>query len=112
MDPIQISDESALDATFAAPFILLFKHSLVCPISARAFEEYRAFLSKHPDVATGWLDVIGSRPLSLGLAERTGVKHESPQALLLEGGVVRWHASHQAITVASLEEAWGKSAAD
>ncbi len=54
-----------------------------------------------------WIDVIGQRPLARAIAERTNVRHESPQALLLEGGEVRWHASHGAITQESLAEATG-----
>jgi bacillithiol system protein YtxJ len=45
------------------------------------------------------------RPLSLAVAERTGVAHESPQVILLSGGRARWHASHRAVTLAALREA-------
>ena len=58
---------------------------------------------------SAWLDVIGQRSLSLDVSERTGVMHESPQALLLQTGRVLWHASHGAITVASLGEAFAHS---
>jgi bacillithiol system protein YtxJ len=33
------------------------------------------------------------------------VTHESPQALWIQDGAVIWHASHGAITQASLKEA-------
>lgn len=55
---------------------------------------------------TRWIDVVDQRPLSQGVARRTGVRHESPQALLFTGGRCVWHASHGAITVASLSAAW------
>ena len=45
------------------------------------------------------------RPLSLAIAERTGVAHESPQVILLSGGRPCWHASHRAVTLAALREA-------
>jgi len=105
MQPTQITEESAVDAACGAPLFLLVKHSLVCPISARGFGEYEAFLEAHPDTPTGWIDVIGSRPLSLLTAERTGVKHESPQALVLKEGKAVWHASHLAITRDALAQA-------
>jgi bacillithiol system protein YtxJ len=103
--PDRLCTDDALAAALAAPRYLLFKHSTTCPISAAAFAQYRRFAEAHPDVATGWIDVIDDRPLARAVAERTGVRHESPQALLLDGGEVRWDASHGAITVASLEQA-------
>jgi bacillithiol system protein YtxJ len=105
--PARLRTDAELAAAFAAPRYLLFKHSPTCPISAAAFEQYRRFAETHPDVATGWIEVVQERPLARAVAERSGVRHESPQALLLEGGAVRWDASHGAITVASLEQALG-----
>jgi bacillithiol system protein YtxJ len=105
--PARLRTDAELAAAFAAPRYLLFKHSPTCPISAAAFEQYRRFAEAHPDVATGWIEVVQERPLARAASERSGVRHESPQALLLEGGAARWDASHGAITVASLEQALG-----
>ena len=107
MTPEKIAGEADLERALAAPRFLLFKHSLVCPISAAAFNEYRRFLAAGGSVPTAWLDVRGQRPLSLLVEERTGVRHESPQAMLLEDGAVVWHASHNEITSASLQAAVG-----
>ena len=107
MTPEKITGEEDLERALAAPRFLLFKHSLVCPISAAAFNEYRRFLAAGGSVPTAWLDVRGQRPLAQAVAARTGVPHESPQALLLEAGKVVWHASHGAITRASLRAAAG-----
>jgi bacillithiol system protein YtxJ len=41
---------------------------------------------------------VADRTLARALAERTGVRHQSPQLLYLERGVVRWHLSHGEIT--------------
>lgn len=93
-----------LDAAFARSEdhpVLLFKHSNTCPVSARAHAQYRAFVEEHgPDAAM--IVVQEARPLSEAVAERTGVRHESPQALLLSGGEAVWHASHGAITAEAL----------
>jgi bacillithiol system protein YtxJ len=109
MELIQIADADALDAALSAPAFLLFKHSLICPTSAAAFNEYRHFLAGRDDaeveIPTAWLDVRGQRPLSLAVEARTGVRHESPQALYLSRGRAVWHASHGAITRAGLREA-------
>lgn len=88
------------------PRVLLFKHSPACPISAAAREEYDAWRAAVPDAPTAFVDVIADRPVARGLAERCGVKHQSPQAILFEEGKPVWHASHDAITAAALEAAW------
>jgi bacillithiol system protein YtxJ len=103
--PDPIREEGELDAAFEAETFLLFKHSFRCPVSLRAFDEYRAWCADTGGVATAWIDVVAHRPLSLAAAERSGVGHESPQALLLHQGRVVWDASHGAITRQSLAEA-------
>lgn len=90
----------------AQPRVLLFKHSPACPISAAALDEYQAFCRAHPDVPTAFVDVIADRPVARGIADRCGVRHESPQAILFELGKPAWHASHRAITRGTLEAAW------
>jgi len=42
------------------------------------------------------------RPLSLAVAERTGVRHESPQVICLVGGRAVGQASHGDITATTL----------
>lgn len=94
------------EQALAQPRWLLFKHSPVCPVSAAALAEYRRFCAAQPDVPTAFVDVIADRSVARGLAERCGVRHESPQAILFEAGMPIWHASHDAITFAALEAAW------
>lgn len=97
---------AAFDAALAAPRILLFKHSPTCPISAAARDEYEAFRGALPDVPTLFVDVVADRPTARGIADRCGVRHESPQAILFENGRAVWHASHEAITRGALHAAW------
>lgn len=105
MELDQITDETALRAALGAGRFLLFKHSMICPVSAAAFNEYRHYLAEGDAPPTAWLDVRGHRPLSQAIAAETGVAHESPQALLVRDGKVVWHASHGGITRASLRTA-------
>jgi bacillithiol system protein YtxJ len=49
--------------------------------------------------------VIEERPVSLALAERAGVNHESPQSMLIKDGHGVWNASHRGITVEALKAA-------
>ena len=43
---------------------------------------------KHPDVPVHILHVIKERPTSLKVAELTGIRHESPQVLVVKKGTV------------------------
>lgn len=103
--PTRLRSPDELDAAFAARRFLLFKHSPTCPLSAAAFAEYEAWVRARPEGATGWIEVLEQRALARAVAERTGIRHESPQAILLESGRATWSASHAAITAASLGQA-------
>jgi bacillithiol system protein YtxJ len=83
----------------------LLKHSLTCPVSHAAFQEYQKFAEGHSDVPSYFLAVQDSRPLSNEIAERYQIKHESPQAMLFSNSQVVWHASHWKITKATLASA-------
>jgi bacillithiol system protein YtxJ len=93
-----------LSADRARP-VLLFKHSLICPVSHAAHAEYLDFVASSPSVDTALIEIQNQRELSTAVAERSGVRHESPQALLLVGGKVVWHASHGGIRESTLRSA-------
>ncbi len=86
--------------------VWLFKHSLTCSISTVAWREFQDFVARQPD-ATGVavIEIQDAREVSAAAAERTGVRHESPQAILIGVGRPLWHASHWEITGASLAAA-------
>ena len=106
MDGPALHDLDAFARALLAPRVLLFKHSPVCPISAAALDEFRAFRAAHPDAPTLFVDVIADRPTARGIADRCGVRHESPQAILFESGLPVWHTSHDRITAETLAAAW------
>jgi bacillithiol system protein YtxJ len=89
---------------------LVFKHSTRCPISAEAERQVRAFASAHAEAPVYRVLVIEDRPASLALAERLGVPHASPQAILVREGRAAWSASHWDITREALEAAWSEKA--
>ncbi len=98
-----VSDAAALEELFARSHtepVLLFKHSNACPISAQA---YRQMKQVKADVSL--IVVQEARDLSRAVEERTGLRHETPQALVLRGGRVVWNASHFDITAAAVEQA-------
>ena len=76
--------------------VMIFKHSLTCPISATAYRELERYLAeRHDESAVHVLvEIQNARDVSAAIAERTGVRHESPQAIVLRDGEATWHASH------------------
>ena len=102
-----VEDASALDELFArsedAP-VLLFKHSTTCPISAHAYREMSR-LDAGAARSVALVVVQTARALSNEIAQRTGVRHESPQAIVLRRGQPVWTASHYDITAAEVERA-------
>ena len=110
VDLLQDRDlEQLLERSKTDP-VLIFKHSTQCPVSAQAYEEFMDFVEGVRDVLCGTVLVIETRQLSNAIAERFGVRHQSPQVLLIKDGRVMWHASHWSITSDSLSNALGKYA--
>lgn len=88
--------------------VWIFKHSLTCPISGAAWAEFRRFAADQPqDHGTVFavIELQYARPVSNAVAERTGVQHQSPQAILLREARVAWHASHYDIDATALKRA-------
>jgi bacillithiol system protein YtxJ len=85
--------------------VLLFKHSTQCPVSTRAKTVVETVARTHNGVVFALVHVIEERSVSNAIAERTGIRHESPQLILIRNGEARWHANHGAITVAAIDAA-------
>ena len=103
-----IREQTELDALFERSHegpVYLFKHSLTCPVSRWGWREFQAFVEEQPADAGAtfaYLEIQRTRDLSKAVAERTGVRHESPQVLKLVDGASVWDASHGDITVDAL----------
>jgi bacillithiol system protein YtxJ len=90
--------EAAVAASAGRPLLLL-KHSLTCGTSACAREEVEELLAQAPcpiDACVVHVQTCGA--VSKAIAERFGIRHESPQLFLVVDGAVVWHASHHRIT--------------
>jgi bacillithiol system protein YtxJ len=96
--------DEAFDRSKDRP-VWIFKHSLTCPVSFHAWAEFRRFAEARgeDDGVYFLIEVQRARPLSNAVAQRTGVRHESPQAILLRDTAVAWHASHYSIEHATLQ---------
>lgn len=95
--------------------VVVFKHSLTCPVSTAALREYERFLEQRQSdesVTFTLIEIQKHRDLSNEVAQRSGVRHESPQALLFRGGEATWNASHWGITVAALNAAVAQGATE
>jgi bacillithiol system protein YtxJ len=90
----KIANEADVADALAQPLAVVYKHSPICPTSGIAFEEIRSLRRLQQDVPVYLVDVVHSRPLSRYIAERLGIVHASPQAIILRAGVPAWHGSH------------------
>ena len=86
--------------------VLLFKHSRTCGISCEAFDELRTHLEQSaPSASYKVITVQSHRHISDEATARLGVRHETPQAILLRHGKPVWKASHFRITADALSQA-------
>lgn len=105
LEQLDQSSRSALDPDELPPLALVYKHSPMCAISARAIVEVETFAKENPDVPVFVVDVLMQRSLSQELAARYGIEHESPQIILLKHGKPAWHKSGMRIRYDVLEYA-------
>ncbi|MEW6731774.1 MAG: bacillithiol system redox-active protein YtxJ [Acidobacteriota bacterium] len=110
----ELTSAEALEQVLAASAKrgqLIFKHSLTCPISARAYEVMQQHVNNAAsDNVDYWLILVQhARDVSNLVAERLNVEHESPQVILVSEGRAIWNASHFSITGTSIAEALEKN---
>jgi bacillithiol system protein YtxJ len=79
--------------------VLVFKHSTTCPISAAAYRQIEGI-----DGDVNIIIVQTARGVSNELANRTGIRHESPQAIVLKDGKPVYHASHYNVQADEVNE--------
>jgi bacillithiol system protein YtxJ len=106
----RIGSPGELEALFresAEHPVLLVKHSTRCGTSAAVLRDVRDFASRRgdEDVAYAFLEIPEDRALADEVSERTGVKHESPQVLVLRDARAVWHANHWRISKDALARA-------
>ena len=100
---VMVNDRAALDALVERSHrepVILFKHSLTCPISAFA---YRQMKQMGAEVAL--IVIQQARDVSRAVETVTGIRHESPQAIILRNGKAAWSASHYDIKADTVTQA-------
>ncbi|MGD9856617.1 MAG: monothiol bacilliredoxin BrxC family protein [Thermomicrobiales bacterium] len=99
----RLSNATDLDTLFASssdqPRIVLL-HDPWCPVSARASRQLAQV-----DADIVMIDVSRQHELSRQMEQRTGIRHESPQAMLIDNGEAVWHESHMGIDRKSIDRA-------
>lgn len=77
--------------------VLLFKHSSACPVSGSANQEMQT-LAEDTDLPVYKLVVQESRALSDEIADALDVRHETPQAIVLDEKESAFNTSHFDVT--------------
>lgn len=98
-----VTDIQALDRLLAESHdrpVIVFKHSTTCPISSTAYREMSQL-----DAPVSLVVVQRARDVSREVEARTGVRHESPQTIILRHGRAVWSASHYSIRAGEIERA-------
>ncbi|MDP3988904.1 MAG: bacillithiol system redox-active protein YtxJ [bacterium] len=91
--------DEIVDGSKESP-VLIFKHSLTCPISAGAYNRTKEGLEKGLIPYPVYLVIVQKdKELSSQIAKDLDVVHESPQLILVKDGKAVYHASHGAIQV-------------
>lgn len=84
---------AAVAESYAHP-IVIYKHSVTCGRSQMALEEIQELLAARRNVTVFQVTVQSAAAASAEVASSLQVRHESPQAIVVSAGAVRWHGSH------------------
>lgn len=80
--------------------VFVLKHSRTCGISADIYEQMGSI-----DGEMNVIVVQDHRAVSNAVAERLGVRHASPQAFVIKGGEILYHATHYGIDPRAIQTA-------
>ena len=105
MKPLR--NEMEFEEALSASHAFLFKHSTRCGASSRAYRQVTRYEEADGPIPVFLIDVITERTLARSIADRLGVRHQSPQVILLARGEPVWDASHGAVTAETLTEKAG-----
>ena len=99
---VKIESLEQLDALFESSFnepVALLKHSNSCGISSHVLE-----MVSETEGTVNVVVIQQQRSISNEIAERTGHRHQSPQAFVLKNGRAIYHATHYGIDPSKIDE--------
>ncbi len=84
--------------------VLIYKHSTRCNISRTALDRLERNYKQEETkgLKAYFLDLLSYRDVSNAVAQKFGVEHESPQAILIKNGKAVYSASHFEIDYRSI----------
>ena len=103
----KIDSDAMLDQASAHSMrepVVLFKHSTLCGTSRRARREIEA-LTEDDDPPVYEVVIQEARPLSNQIASWLGIKHQSPQVIVVHQRRPVFDASHGRVTARAVREA-------
>jgi bacillithiol system protein YtxJ len=102
----KVEDLDRLLAESRDRLLLLFKHSFTCGVSAEALDELVTHLNEQQVPARyAMVTVQTHRDESNAVAARLGVRHHTPQAILVHHGRAVWSASHFRVNADEIRKA-------
>jgi bacillithiol system protein YtxJ len=94
--------EAAREASSTKP-VVIFKHSSMCPTSARANGEMQDLAES--DIPVYRVVVQEARNVSDAIEEALDIRHETPQVIVLSDGSPTFDASHYRVKAEAVREA-------
>ncbi len=83
--------------------IAIFKHSTRCFISKTVLKNFERDIDNlDRELDLYYLDLLMYRPVSNKISEDFGIRHESPQLIVIEDGKVISTASHEDISISQI----------
>ena len=92
--PLQVRSAEELAARPGRTIV--YKHSPSCSLCGWS-QHVLGRMAEQDGLTLELVDVLAERPLSQAIEARFGVRHESPQILVIDDGQVTWHASHRGV---------------
>jgi len=83
---------------------VIYKHSSTCGISRMVLGMFTDTYDTDLDIDLYFLTIQNYRDLSSAIEDKFGVRHESPQLLIIKNGEVVFHTSHGAIADINLKD--------
>lgn len=83
--------------------VAIFKHSTRCFISKTVLKNFERDIDNlDRELDLYYLDLLMYRPISNKISEDFGIRHESPQLIVIENGEVVNTASHEDISISQI----------
>ena len=112
-DWVQLESEDSVEEVFTASerrIQLILKHSQSCSVSFFAKQNLDSVpLEEWPEMDRSMVEVVRFRPISQYIAQKTSIRHESPQVLVIVNEEVIFHTSHSEVNKVNIQQAYKKA---